>query len=737
MEHFNRIIILLITSSLLCACGSKTESSGSTQSISQINSQNSVSSEQSSSSILNSVSFNSVISSEQNLSSIEESTSSSISSSNDDTSEVVSSVTPSLSSIEDVSSETSQFSSVIEESSVPSSEAHSSDSSFSSDSEEETSSSISEIISSSESESSIVSSETSSGSEMCENHVFEESTVKEATIIEKGIKRKTCVNCGEYIDEYFYDLNEFEFSDTTYMYDGHERELLIDGMIPYGTVVKYENNKLTDIGSQVATAKIYDENNNLLISKTATISIIENVGLPNIRINTSTGEDPNYKEKTEYTPMTSFIVDNCEDKYQINKSNAGGLRVRGNSTNQASVTKRAWRIKFDKKSNLLGLNNGLKAKSWVLMADFFDSSMFRNATAWGIGNDLFNYNGNYCSDRKHVNLYMNGDYRGVYLLAEQQKAESNFARIPIIEAEENYTGTDIGYLLEIDGLIQQGNSDEEYTFTTGSGSSSGWGGWGGFPGMGGGNSENSVNGVNITDKYYAVKTDCYSNDQLEFIKKYTTNVLKIFKQTCKGEKLQILDENNELIDSPYTTQYETLNAVMDIDSFFRMYVLQEFAKNFDVGWGSFYLYVDFSPVGRVRRLTLGAPWDFDLGSGNKQSGNGIKTNDDYLNGNYANSMTEFNPWLYLLSQTDFFQEMFKKYYSCFANSSIYEQMMDYIEYETSAFSKEFADTYTRWDLPNATNSGMNTRRYNTHQEAVTYLTDWYKARKEYLDSKYL
>ena len=571
-----------------------------------------------------------------------------------------------------------------------------------------------------------------SNPQTCANHVLEESIRIQPTIIQRGIKRRSCPNCGGFSESYIYDLDEFNYLDTTYAYDGKERELLIDGLLPYGVTVIYENNKLTEIGTKTATAKIYDPDGHLLTTKNAKITIIENAGLPNVRIGTETNEDPNYKEKTNYTILSSFSIDNCPDQYKIDKA-TGGIRVRGNSTNQASVTKRAWRLKFDNKINLLGLNGGAREKSWVLLADFFDSSMFRNASAFTMGNDLFNYNGNlYCTDRQHVNVYMNGDYRGVYLLAEQQQAKLT-TRIPINEAAEDYTGTDIGYLLEIDGLIQQGNSDEEYTFTTGSGNS--WGGWGGWGGQG--NSENTVNGVNVTDKYYAVKTDCYSNDQLEFIKKYTTNVLKIMKQACKGEKLQVLDENNELIDSPYSSMYETLNSVIDVDSFFRMYVLQEFMKNYDVGWGSFYLYVDFSNTSRVKRLTLSAPWDFDLGEGNKTSGNGVKTNDDYLNGKYT-GMTEFNPWLYLLSQTDFFNEMFDKYYSVFYNSGVYEGMINYINYEASAFKTDFDNTYTRWDLKNATNSGMSTRRgYNNHQEAVDYLLNWYKERKTYLDSKYL
>ena len=566
----------------------------------------------------------------------------------------------------------------------------------------------------------------------CDNHdLSKETIIKKADLINRGVIRKSCPNCEGFKDSYYYYLDEFDYLDNTYQYDGKERELLIDGLLPYGVTVKYENNKLTEIGSKEATALIYDPEGHLIDIRTATLSIVENVGLPNIKIITETGEDPDYKEKEEYTPIT-LSVDNCLSKYQMTNV-TGGLRVRGNSTNQSSVPKRAWRIKFDSKRNMLGLNNDAREKSWVLLADFFDSSMFRNASAFTIGNNLFNYNKNYyCSDRQHVNVYINGDYRGVYLLAEQQQAKAS--RIPINEAAENYTGTDIGYLFEIDGLLQQGhNSDGDYTFTTGSGNSNPWGGWGGQS-----SGSNSVNGVNITDKYYAIKTDCYDQSQCDYLKNYVVNVLKIFKQACRGEKLQVLDENNELIDSPYASMYETLNSVVDIDSFFRMYILQEFMKNYDVGWGSFYLYVDFSKTSKVKRLTLAAPWDFDLGEGNKTSGNGVKTDDDYLNGKYANSMTEFNPWLYLLSQTDFFTKMFDKYYSIFYDSGMYEDMINYINYETSAFATDFNNTYTRWELKTATNSGMSTRRgYENHQEAVSYLLNWYQERKVYLDNKYI
>ena len=581
--------------------------------------------------------------------------------------------------------------------------------------------------------------ELKSDSKTCDDHILVDQIVFPASIISKGVIRKMCPNCGGFHEEFYYDLDECVFEDRTYMFDGNPKYLYTEGMVPYDVNVVYENNSLTEIGSKEATAKFYAKDTNTLIAeKKANISIVENVGIPRIDIVTETGQDPYYKEKEDYTNMTASISNagkwNFSDK-------AGGIRVRGNSTNQSDVNKRAWRLKFEKKVNMLGLNggpNGKGFKSWVLMADNFDYSYFRNATAMKLGNDLFNYSGNYASHCQHVNLYMNGDYRGIYLVAEQNQA--NMGRISVNEVEEDkdtypetdgYPGTDVGYVVEIDGLVTTGQSKETYKFTTGNGSSSGgWGGWGGFGGGG-----DQINGVTITDKGYVVKTDVFGDQQFPFIKKYINNVLTIFKDAVKGTKLEVLDENCEIIDSPYTTQYETLNAVMDLDSIFRTCVLQEFCKNYDCGWGSFYMFVDFAKNATHTRLTCGAPWDFDLGLGNKNNQGQYKPDGDFITKS-GGSMTEFNPWLYLLTQTDFYAPMFKRYYEAFANSTSVTKVLQYINYETSAFASDFAAEYAKWGGDSGRNS-MSTRKYNSHAEAVDYLTNWLSTRRDYLSNKYL
>ena len=637
----------------------------------------------------------------------------------------------------------------------------STDSISSSVSESENSSSNTTSESSS---SSLVASSTSLNPDDCTNHQLTETIIKEATLLEKGTVHYHCPNCGFDADGDCYKMDEFVFDDMSYMYDGSSHKVMIEGVLPYGVTVQYENNERKELGTQEATAKFYGDNNVLIMEKKAKINIAENIGLPNVRVETVDGEDPDWHShngEREYKDMKLTIDNVGQASYEFSNL-AGQIKVRGNSTNQESVAKRAFRLKLGGKTNLLGLNDGLKEKSWVLLADFFDQSRFRNETAFTMGNSLFNYSGYYSSDYKHVNLYMNGENRGVYLLAEQQQAKKG--RIPVNEASENYTGTDVGYLIEIDGLItQQGHVDStthigthegDPCFTTGTGTSTG--GFGGWGGQGG----DSINGVTISDKGYAVKTDTYGDDQVPFIRDYMNNVLKAFKGLLKGESNQIVDENGQLQDSPYTTQYEILNAYIDVDSFMRMYVLQEFMKNYDVGWGSFYMYVDFSKKSTVKRLTMSAPWDFDLGEGNKQGSSGgwggwggqggsssdkdiptsgiSSTKDNFLNNSeYANGMTTANPWLYMISQTDFFNSMFKKYYSIFDKSGIFDKMISNIEYERVAFKDVFDDNHTRYGKGASGATLMQTRQYDGFMDATTYLISWLKERKAYLDSVYL
>jgi hypothetical protein len=165
-------------------------------------------------------------------------------------------------------------------------------------------------------------------------------------------------------------------------------------------------------------------------------------GLPVIRIDTKGGIP--ILDKENYVNMTFALTDlnNPRNDVVIEKT-TDGIRGRGNTT--WLFSKRPYRIKFDKKQSLFGLP---AAKSWILLAEFLDPTLIKNTIAFELGGRFgLRYNHSY----HHVELYLNGEYRGHYMLTEQNEVSKG--RVDIDEND--------GWLVELDF-----HYDEEPKFRT-------------------------------------------------------------------------------------------------------------------------------------------------------------------------------------------------------------------------------------------------------------------------------
>lgn len=60
--------------------------------------------------------------------------------------------------------------------------------------------------------------------------------------------------------------------------------------------------------------------------------------------------------------------------------------MRGNWSTK--YPKKSLRIKFEKKRNLLGLNDGAKQKNWILLAEYKDVSMLRDKVALSLCREI-------------------------------------------------------------------------------------------------------------------------------------------------------------------------------------------------------------------------------------------------------------------------------------------------------------------------------------------------------------
>lgn len=358
-------------------------------------------------------------------------------------------------------------------------------------------------------------------------------------------------------------------------------------------------------------------------------------------ISVTTAPDDMIASREKYT---SCVVDvfNCDEKLEINEASAG-IKVRGNSSayygdvSQILANKVPYRIKFDKKTNMLGLNNGAECKSWVLLKSDWD--LIRNDIAFRFGRTIMG-DSNFCSDGQLVHLYVNEEFQGVYELCEQCQINPN--RVDISEPEEGYTDTDIGYYLELDNYA---TSDEDNHYISMDYENA---------------TVTDINGETrqFVPAEYSIKNDLYSQNQIDFIDKYLNNLFEIVYEACENGKYYKFDENYDLVDSDVTTAEEAVSAVMDIDSVRDMYILYEIVHDYDCGEGSFYMCVDLSKSSKCPKLKFTSPWDFNwaYNDSTEKYYAGAFTDKNFV----AKNGDRSNPWFIVLCKQDWFMDTVKE-----------------------------------------------------------------------------
>ena len=115
------------------------------------------------------------------------------------------------------------------------------------------------------------------------------------------------------------------------------------------------------------------------------------------------------------------------ESHQESYVGASQLKVRGNSTSQ--WPKKPYKLKLDKKANPYGLGTS-KNKHWVLLANFLDQSLMRNALAAEIA-DIF---GVARMETIWVDVVANGTYLGNYQLCEHVRVAED--RVDIFDWED-------------------------------------------------------------------------------------------------------------------------------------------------------------------------------------------------------------------------------------------------------------------------------------------------------------
>ncbi len=419
------------------------------------------------------------------------------------------------------------------------------------------------------------------------------------------------------------------------------------------------------------------------------------------------------------------------------------VKVRGNWT--TSYDKKPLRIKFKKKQSMLGLNEGQAYKSWVLLAEYKDASMLRNKTALTIAREILGTDGLYASDAELVEVRINGEYWGVYLLAEQQQI--NEGRIDITEAEDDYTGTDIGYFLEFDGYFWSEDPLQQFQISYADNAAL-------VPFDGNGGSGRTMKC--LTDPVYGykqdigitIKSDIYSPAQKSFISSYLDHVYKIMYYAAYRQEAYVFNEDYTAISkTDKLTPREAVEQVIDVQSLVDVYIINELFCDADVYYSSFFMTVDFGPEGD-KKLRFEAPWDFDSGLGNKDrclNGIGFYAANivpDVNGGPEGGGEYEtINPWLAVLIYEDWMQETVKATWTKVYDAGVFDRAFNMIAEDKVKYHEAFTRNYSKWNniiynAPFVNELSPLAAACTNQEEAADFLLEWLQSRVEFLNGEW-
>ena len=283
---------------------------------------------------------------------------------------------------------------------------------------------------------------------------------------------------------------------------------------------------------------------------------------------------------TEKIPATMKVLDgktnNVADSAKGTRYDIG-IKVRGQSS--ALFPKPGYGVEVrDEKGegkdvSLFGLP---PSDDWVFHGPYVDKSLIRNALAhW-----LFRQAGHYSPRSKHFDLYINGVYRGVYVLLEKIKRDKYRVNVSKLK-ETDISGDEVtgGYIWAFDktgtntGGAGSGPIDKE-----------------GF---------STSDGLNVILHYYPKKENI-KREQEAYLKKYLNDLEGLFKNGKNGQGYE---------------KYVDMTSALD-------YVLhEEVTNNADSYWCSFFLHkpkdkIDSNGVKTEGKVTLGPAWDFNLAMSN-------------------------------------------------------------------------------------------------------------------------
>lgn len=405
----------------------------------------------------------------------------------------------------------------------------------------------------------------------------------------------------------------------------------------------------------------------LPINLTAQVQL---TNIPTIYINTVNSAP--VLNKTTWVP--GFITIVGVDSSDVIKNDTIEIRGRGNSTWE--MPKKPYRIKFKHKRHLLNLKDD--AKDWVLLANYADKSLIRNAVAFKIGQFI---GMEFTPSVKYADVYLNNAFLGNYMVTDQVEAGINRVNIEKLDtldvAEPNISG---GYLFERDGFYNR----ELIWFKT------------------------------PKDVFFTIHEpdpSLVKTSQLAYLSNFTSNYeAKLFDVNWKDS----------------TMGYR---ALLDTASFLRWYIANELTGNIDCFWSTNMYKRRNDP-----KIYYGPLWDFDIAFNNDKRRNDIsqiRMNDlTSARGAFGN-----RTWINQISTDPWFKIAVNNLWKGIIAKDVKSRLQTYVDSLVTVLDASVKKNYERWPTIN-TLIYNEWYKYPTYQEYVNVLKAYINTRVDFLTTSF-
>jgi len=421
-----------------------------------------------------------------------------------------------------------------------------------------------------------------------------------------------------------------------------------------------------------------------------------------------------HKSKEDSVPA-SLVALRADGTTELSAA-VDGLKTRGNTT--MNYPKKPYQIKLESKFNLFGLG---KSKKFILLADYLDISLLRNRITYNMAQASGMPHALSCL---HADVYINGEYRGLYLLTEKIEIGDDAVPLHALEKEtEELNDEDLDSYDRYDGESEGLRNARWYDIPN--------------------NPEDITGGYILeTDKVFRYREETDAG----FITGLNMAVyIKEPEYPSQSQTLYIAGLVNAFhravtardgVDPETGVHYSDM---IDMPSFARKFLIEEVTKNFDALRGSQYFFKDRGDD----LLYAGPAWDYDLAYGNIRQEGFIKHS--YPNGFYLSNYSSTEVWYNnLIAHEDFEQLVMETY------RTVFHPMMEVLLGLRSAEGYEPLKSISDYKAEIADSAAMNFVRWNpssikdynkdagtNFRTGVEHMNDFIQKRMNFLDKEWM